>query len=153
MHAASSVLTSLDSVYHASLHFITNAKSCTHHCILYEMVGWTSLDISRKQHWYIFIYKAMLGKLPTYLCTLLCLCSGNYQLRSSKCLLSNIPRVCTELGKTAFSYYAPWAWNNLQKDLKLNTFVSIGEFKGIIKRVVLGACKRDFKSQCDFLIK
>ncbi len=101
-HAASSILTSLDSVYHASLCLITNAKSRTHHCILYEMVGWTSLAICRKQHWYIFIYKAMLGKLPAYLCTLLCLCSGNYQLRSSKCLLFNIPRVCTELGKTAF---------------------------------------------------
>ncbi len=140
MHAASSILTSLDSVYHASLRFITNAKSRTHHCILYEMVGWTSLAIHRKQHWYISIYKAMLGKLTAYLCTLLCLCSGNYQLRSSKCLLFNIPRVCTELGKTAFSYYAPWAWNNLQKDLKLDKFVSIGEFKGIIKRVVLEAC-------------
>ena len=60
MHAPSSILRRLDSVYHASLRFITNAKSLTHHCILYEMVGWTSLTIRRKQHWYIFIYKAML---------------------------------------------------------------------------------------------
>ncbi len=66
--------------------------------------------------------------------------SGSYQLRSSKCFLFNVPRVCTELGKTAFSHYAPWAWNNLQKDLKLDKFVSIGEFKGILKRVVLEAC-------------
>ncbi len=73
----------------------------------------------------------MLGKLPAYLCTLLCLCSGNYQLRSSKCLLFNIPRVCTELGKTAFSYYAPW--DTFQKDLKLDKFVSVGESKGIIR--------------------
>ncbi len=69
-----------------------------------------------------------------------CLCSGNYQLYSSKCLLFNVPRVCIELGKTAFSYYAPWAWYNSQKDLKLDKFVSVGEFKGIIKRVILEAC-------------
>ncbi len=57
-----------------------------------------------------------------------------------KCLLFKRTSCCTELGKTAFSHYDPWAWNNFQKDLKLHTFVSIGEFKGIIKRVVLEAC-------------
>lgn len=50
MHATSSILRSLDSVYHASLHFITNAKSLTHHCILYYLVGWMSLTIRRQQH-------------------------------------------------------------------------------------------------------
>lgn len=48
-----------------------------------------------------------------------------------------VPRVLTDLGKTAFSYYAPWAWNNLQKDFKLETFrpISIDTFKSIIKNV------------------
>lgn len=47
-------LWSLDSVYHASLCFITKKRSLTHHCILYELVGWTSPTTRRQQHWYIF---------------------------------------------------------------------------------------------------
>ena len=140
MHAAFSILRHVDSVYHASLRFITNTKSLTHHCILYDLVGWTSLKIRRQQHWYIFIYKAILGKFPLYLCNLLSVCSGTYQLRSSKWLLFNVPRVITELGKTAFSYLAPWGWNNLQKELKLETLMSLNEFKTTIKSVVMETC-------------
>ncbi len=77
----------------------------------------------------------MLGKVPAYLCIIICFILGRYQLHSSKCLLFNIYRDFTELGKTAYSYYAPCAWNNLQKDL--DTF---GDFKGIIKRVEMEAC-------------
>lgn len=140
MHAAFSILRHVDSVYHASLRFITNTKSLTHHCILYDLVGWTSLKIRRQQHWYIFIYKAILGKFPLYLCNLLSVCSGTYQLRSSKWLLFNVPRVTTKLGKTAFSYLAPWGWNNLQKELKLETLMSLNEFKTTIKSVVMETC-------------
>lgn len=140
MHATSSILRSLDSVYHASLHFITNAKSLTHHCILYYLVGWMSLTIHRQQHWYIFIYKAILGKPPAYLCTLLCVSCGSHQLRSSRWLHLNVPRILTDLGKTAFSYHAPWTWSNLQKDLRLETLTPINEFKGIIKNVVTETC-------------
>ncbi len=113
--AVSSILCSLSSVYHASLHFITNAKALTHHCILYDWVGWTSLTTCRQQHWYIFIYKAIVGKLPVHLCTLLCVSSAGYQLCSSKWLLFYVPWVLTDLGITAISYNAPLAWNNLQK--------------------------------------
>ena len=50
---------------------LSNPKSLTHHCILYQLVGWSSLSRHRQQHWYIFIYKAILGKLPLYLCRFL----------------------------------------------------------------------------------
>jgi len=65
------------------------------------------LNIRRQQHGYIFIYKAILGKLPLYLCNLLSVCPGTYQLRYSKWLLFNVPRVRIELGRTALSYLAP----------------------------------------------
>jgi len=38
-----------------------------------------------------------------------------------------VPQVATELGRTAFSYLAPCGWNNLQKELKLETLMSIKE--------------------------
>lgn len=63
MHAATSILHNLDSVYDASLRCITNVKSLTHHCALYDLVGWASFTTHRKWHWHIFIFKVIHGKL------------------------------------------------------------------------------------------
>lgn len=48
MHASSSYLKKLDVVYHSALRFITGAAVSTHHCNLYDMVQWTSLQLRRK---------------------------------------------------------------------------------------------------------
>ncbi len=69
--APSYLLSSLDAVYHGALRFISDCKSSTHHCLLYNRVGWSSLLIRRKMHWYLIIYKAILGMLPSYLCCLI----------------------------------------------------------------------------------
>uniref|UniRef100_A0A0E9SRK3 Uncharacterized protein n=1 Tax=Anguilla anguilla TaxID=7936 RepID=A0A0E9SRK3_ANGAN len=87
MPAASSAFRCLDSVYHSSLHFISNSLFCTHHCVLYDLVSWSSLSLRRLQHWYIFIYKAILGKLPLYLCNLLSLTTSCYNFCSTRWLL------------------------------------------------------------------
>ena len=71
MHAASTTLHTLDTVYHGALWFITNAKSCTHHCRLYETTVSSSLGLRRWLHWHIFIHKAINGNLPSYLADLL----------------------------------------------------------------------------------
>lgn len=42
MHAPPSPLKPPDSVYHSALRCITNDKLLTHHCVLYENVGWSS---------------------------------------------------------------------------------------------------------------
>uniref|UniRef100_A0A8C1PPA9 Reverse transcriptase domain-containing protein n=1 Tax=Cyprinus carpio TaxID=7962 RepID=A0A8C1PPA9_CYPCA len=67
MHAASTTLHTLDTVYHGALRFIINAKSRTHHCRLYEVTGFSSLGLHRWFHWHIFIYKAISGDLPAIL--------------------------------------------------------------------------------------
>lgn len=69
--APSYLLSSFDAVYHGALRFISNCKSSTHHCTLYHRVGWPSLYTRRKMHWYLIIYKAILGLLPSYLCCLM----------------------------------------------------------------------------------
>lgn len=140
MHAASSILCKLDSAYHASLRFITKAKSLTHHCTLYQLVGWTSLSLRRQQHWYIFIYKAILGKLPPYLCRLFVYNTCTYNLRSTQWLLYKVPRACSELGKTAFSYHAPWSWNNIQNLLKLEVLIPLSNFKSLVQGTVHEEC-------------
>lgn len=57
------------------------------HCIIYDLVKWTSLTACRKKLWYIFSCKAVLGKLPAHLCSALCLRSGFLQ----PCFLKYLP--------------------------------------------------------------
>jgi len=140
MHAASSTLHLLDSVYHCVLRFITNSGYRTHHCMLYELVGWTSLNLCRQLYLHIFLYKAMLGKLPAYLCNLLKKNSSRFSLRSTRWFSYQVPRVFTELGKKAFSYFAPWSWNNLQNLLHLNDLVPLNEFKAMLKCNITQKC-------------
>lgn len=52
MHAPSQVLHMLNSVYQASLLFITNCKPQTHDCELHSRVGWSDLATRRCTHWY-----------------------------------------------------------------------------------------------------
>lgn len=134
INAPTQVLKQLDSVYHASLRFITNCKPRTHHCELYTRVGWPPLDARRLTHWCMFIYKAILRLLPLYLCEYIELkAPGMYSLRSQQSLLLSVPSVRTEVGKAAFRFSAPTTWNNLQKDLNLKDLVPISQFKLLLK--------------------
>ncbi len=54
------------SVYHGALRFITDCTFSTHHCILYNRVAWSSLAVRRQMHWYLLIYKAILGSAFEY---------------------------------------------------------------------------------------
>ena len=42
-----------------------------HHCNLYNLVDWTSLHTRRLHHWFLLIYKSILGITPLYLSSLL----------------------------------------------------------------------------------
>ena len=101
-HTTKALLQSLDSVYHSALRFITHRNHSTHHCTLYEMVGWPSLHIRRHKHWLILVFKAVVGQLPLYITSLLTVNRQEYNLRSSRYIILNVPLMTTELGKTAF---------------------------------------------------
>lgn len=47
--------------------WITEDSYRTHHCELYEKVGWSSLTSRRYQHNWLLLYKALLSKLLSYL--------------------------------------------------------------------------------------
>ncbi len=83
MHAPLNVLKKLDVVYHAALRFVTSTSVRKHHCNLYEMTKQTSLCLRRKKHMFIFILKALVGKLPQYISSLLTYCTNIYNTRSS----------------------------------------------------------------------
>lgn len=101
----------LDCVYYV---FGTNASSHTHHCILYDSVGWSCLYQIRKMYM-LFVAKALWGKLTTYISSLISYYYNKYIFtRSSTAIHLNVPRVYSEHVKSAFSFYAPWLWNNMQ---------------------------------------
>ena len=135
-HAAATTLKPLDTVYHSALRFITGDSYDTHHCTLYSNVGWSSLAERRQSHWHLFIYKALIGKLPPYISVMLHQKPTNILTRSSDWICLLAPFANSELGKAAFSIGAPIAWNILQQELKLNTLASFSHFKNILNRVL-----------------
>ncbi len=142
MHASTYLLKRLDGVYHATLRFITNACSRTHHCLLYNYVGWSSLCQRRKSHMSLYIVKTLLGMLPNYITSLLCLCGKNYSTRSSNGIKLVVPRVYSKHGKSCFSYYAPWLWNELQSNTPLETIPPLNICKNVLQ------CKMNVSCCC-----
>ena len=138
--ACSTALAKLDPLYHAALRFITNSTFRTHHCILYSLVGWSSLATRRLQHWYIFIYKAMLGKLPLYICSKFEIVQNSLNLRSSAWVRLKVPPVRTEASKRSLFYFGPWSWNDLQSRIKLPSLVSLYSFKQKITEILVTCC-------------
>lgn len=78
-HASAFIRKPLD----AALRSITSDVYSTHHCILYEKVGWSPLSERRDRHLYLFSYKALIGKLPSYITSMLDWSSGTHQIRSA----------------------------------------------------------------------
>ena len=66
INASAHCLHMLDIVYHGATRFITNSRALSHHCTLYSKVNCPSLFLRRLSHGYVFIYKAILGKLPCF---------------------------------------------------------------------------------------
>ena len=130
--AAPSLLKRLDTVYHSALRWITGDCYGTHHCSLYENSGLSSLTERRDKHYFLFLFKAVSGLLPSYICSLLETCNMSYRTRSSELIMLKVPRVQSEFGKAAFSVSGPTSWNSLQKTLKLSVLPSLGQFKEML---------------------
>ena len=138
--AAPSLLKQLDTVYHSALRWITGDDYGTHHCTLYVNAGLSSLSERRDKHWHLFLYKALAGMLPTYICSMLTPNDGIYQTRSGDFLRLKVPHTRTGLGSTAFSVSGPTSWNLLQNSLKLSSLPSLGQFKGMIQNIFYRDC-------------
>ncbi len=124
MHASAQCLHMVDSAYHASLRFTANCKALTHHCELYSRVGWPALATCRLLRWCTFVYKGILGLLPQYLCVFITQKStGQYSLRSQNLFMLSVPNAWTEVGKRAFGYSAPSAWNLLQNSVAFDSIL------------------------------
>ena len=132
MYAAPSTLKLLDSVYHSAIRFVTGDAFRTHHCNLYKNVGWSPLADRREKHCLLFVYKALVGKLPNYLMSLLKLKSICHNTRSQSLISLEIPLTKTNIGKIAFKFFASHKWNTIQVELKLTKYLSVNQFKSLL---------------------
>lgn len=80
INASAHCLTRCVIVYHREPRFIANCCPFTHHYDLYYKVNWPSLSNRRLSHWYDFIYKTIIGDLPSYLTKPLTRKQGSYHL-------------------------------------------------------------------------
>ena len=98
-------------------------------------VGWPSLSVRRQIHWIIFVCKAIIGQLPSCLSAFMSTNKCRCNLHSNSSIQLDVLIVRSEYGKAAFSYSAPSAWNDLQKHLKLEQFISLSDLKIIVKEL------------------
>ena len=106
--------------YHSAIHLVTKAPYTTHHCDLCALVGWP--------HWLQVLYKSMLGKAPPYLSLLVTITTPTHSMLSSRYISLVIPKANTSFG-LSFQFSAANDWNELQKSLKLETYISLTNFK------------------------
>jgi hypothetical protein len=138
--ASNSLLSKLDVVYHTAIRFVTNAPYNTHHCNLYSLIGWSSLQTRRKKHWYYFIYKCLLCKTPTYLRSLISRATPFMNLRSSRYITLIATKARTSFGRLSFQFSAVNDWNTLQKSLKLESIVPFFTFKSLLAKTLSDHC-------------
>ena len=105
-----------------------------------SLTGWSSLTMRRMQHWFLLMYKAILGKLSLYICVRFAPVCDSHNLRSSAWIRVQLPAVRTEAGKRSLFYDGPWSWNDLQSRLKLRALVSIACFKLKLSEVLTTSC-------------
>ena len=123
--ASNTLLNKLDAVYHSAIRFVTKAPYTTHHCDLYALVGWPSLHTCRQTHWLQVIYKSLLGKASPYLSSLVTIATPTCSMRYSRYIALVIPKANTYFGRRSLQFSAANVWNELQKSLELESYISL----------------------------
>ena len=79
----------------------------------------------RREYVLVFVYEALLNKLPSYLSSLINIRIRIPKTRSQAWITLEVHAISTELGMAAFSCYAPCQWKSLQTKLKFETLVPL----------------------------
>ena len=87
------------------------------------------LALRRQIHWLQIIYKSLLGKAQPNLNSLVTIATPTRSTCSSRYISLVIPKANTSFGCLSFQFYAANDWNELQKLLKLESYISLSNFK------------------------
>jgi hypothetical protein len=82
----------------------------------------------------------MLGKAPLYLSSLFTIKTPTCSTRSSRYISLVIPKANTSFGCLSFQFSAANDWNELQKSLKLETYISLTNFKHQLSEQLTDRC-------------
>jgi hypothetical protein len=82
----------------------------------------------------------MLGKAPPYLSSLVTITTPTRSKLSSRYISLVIPKANTSFGRLSFQFSAANDWNELQKSLKLETYVSLTNFKHQLSEQLTDHC-------------
>ena len=74
-------------------------------------------------------FQSMLGKAPPYLSSLVTITTPTCSTRSSRYISLVTPKVNSSFGLLSFQFSAANDWNELQKSLKLEAYISLTNFK------------------------
>jgi hypothetical protein len=80
-------------------------------------------------HWLQVIYKSLLGKAKPYLSSLVTIATPTCSTHSSRYISLVNPKANTYFGRLSFQFSAANDWNELQKSLKLEFYISRSNFK------------------------
>ena len=116
------------------------APHTTHHCDLYVLIGWPSLHIRRQTHWLQVICKSLLGKALPYLSSLVTIAAPTRSMHSSRYISLVIPKANSSFGCLSFQFSAANDWIELEKSLKLETHISLTNFKHQLSEQLTDHC-------------
>ena len=78
--------------------------------------------------------------IPPYLSSLVTITTPTRSTRSSRYISLVIPKANTSFGLLSFQFSAANDWNNLQKSLKLETYISLTNFKHQLSEQLTDRC-------------
>jgi hypothetical protein len=96
---------------------------------VFQVLLVVSLHTRRQTHWLQVIYESLLGKAPPYLSSLVTIAAPTRSRSSSRNISLVNPKANTSFGRHSFQFSAANDWNELQKSLKLETYISLTNFK------------------------
>ena len=125
--------------YHAAL-WVSSPYSTNENRYMYVLVGLPLLHIRRQTHWLQVIYTSLLGKAPPSLCSLVTIATPTQSTRSRSYISPVIPNPHPSVGCLSFQFSAANDWNDLQKSLKLETHISLTNFKRQLSKQLTDRC-------------
>ena len=114
-------------LYNSLCRFVLRCPYDTHHCHMYNSLNWLQPKSRRQLHWFLFIYKCIYFRCPSYLKQYLAQSTSSYPLRHLEHPYFKIPKIFNEVGRRSFCYKAPFDWNNLP--LSLRSISSVSRFR------------------------
>jgi hypothetical protein len=82
----------------------------------------------------------LLGKAPPYLSSLVTIAAPTRSTRSSRYISLVTPKANTYFGRISFQFSAANDWNELQKSLKLESYISLSDFKHQLSEQLTDRC-------------